>query len=609
MKQNEIIQEGLFGGAPDPRAEQAAEVEKQLNMAFPEWQKYEASLVGSRGITPQQMPKYITDWARRQFGSEQAGPLMAIPAFPGATVDDNSAKEYIKKGVQYWLTRGANDDAEQAPAAAAPAAAAPAAAAPAAAAPAAEEPAAPDAAHNPVFMDPTTFKAAWDKYTKTKGQPYQLISDPDMLTLLKTMWMRTGGTRLAESKPIKNYVDRDLTVRMWALHEAVGKPRGGVQLTEDGVHQIFKLVTEATRQEKPQRPKFKTAKPPTPDSFGQGTNMPTDPYQVPGAGTSPNPAPPAAAPAAPAASNALATVNARPTSLATVNARPTSLATVNARPAPTPAADPNVVDVDAKDISGRAAPEAPAAPAPAPAPAAPAAPGIDPAMQWALDSIDGLKAKWEQAGKPTDSEELAKFLQSAGVDPAAVSKAYANMNMPIPKFINKAAGGVGKLIGGIKGAWQGAKDVYGKSSASSQTSTRDAVAQTPVQANPMPAAAGGGGAAGVPPAAGGGAAAGGGGGAAAGGGAAGAAAAGGGGAAASSDTGFADWKDLRSKFEAFQEADGAMTGAVRGVIKDILLTALKTVESKQKKLVRMAQIVKESRKIQKQILNAKKARA
>ena len=589
MKQNEIFQEGLFGSTPDPRAEQAAEAEKMFKIAGPAWQKYESSLVASRGITPEQMPQYITNWARQYFGAP-GQPFNEIPAFPGTSVDDASAAEYIKKGVHFWLTRGAGADGGQA----APAPAAgdqPAAAAPAAA----EAPAAPDDAHNPVFMDPATFKSAWEKYTATKGQPYRLISDPDMLSLLKTMWMRTGGTKLAESKPVKNYFDRDLTVRMWALNEAVGKPRGGVQLTEDGVHQIFKLVTEATRQEKPQRPKFKTAKPPTPDSFGKGTDMPTNPYQVPGAGTSPNPAQPAAAPAAPAASNALATVNARPNAVVP--------ATAARRAAPV---DPNVVDVDARDVTDRAAPAAPQA-----APAAPTAPTIDPAMQWALDSIEGLKAKWEQAGKPTDSEELAKFLQSAGVDPAAVSKAYANMNMPIPKFINKAAGGVGKLIGGIKGAWQGAKDVYGKTSAASQTSTRDAVAQTPVRANPMPAAAGGGGAAGVPPAAGGAApgAAAGGGGAAGVPPAAGASTAGAAGGAAAKGTGFSDWKDLRSQFEAFQEAGGSMTGQVSGVIKDILLTALRTVENHQKRLARMSQIVKESRAIQKRILIAKKARA
>ena len=49
--------------------------------------------------------------------------------------------------------------------------------------------------------------------------------------------------------------------------------------------------------------------------------------------------------------------------------------------------------------------------------------------------------------------------------------------------------------------------------------------------------------------------------------------------AASGDTVFADWKKFRDMWEGFQEADGSIAPAVRGVIKDILSTALKTVES------------------------------
>jgi hypothetical protein len=352
MKQNEIIQEGVLDWvkskfAPnDPRAEQAAEADKQLKMALPAWQKFETSLVASRGITPEQMPAYITDWARRQFGSETGGPLMAIPAFSGPKVDDASATEYIKKAVHYYLTRGAG---------AAPDAPAASTSPTTPAGPTA--PAEPDVKHNPLFMDPAIFKAAWDKYITTKGQPYQLMSDIDMLALLKSMWMRTGGTKLAE---------------------ATARYKPGAQARQD-----------ALRNRAPAAP-----------------------------------APTAPAPAAP---------------------------TAPAAPAP-------------------AAPTAPAAPAPAPAAPAPAAPTA----------------------------------------PAA-----------------------------------------------------------PAPAAPAPAAP----------------------------------------APGSPTAGFTDWKDLRSQFEAFQEAGGSMTGLTRGVLKDILLTYYTTVESHQKRLLKMAQIVKESRKIQKQILNAKKARA
>jgi len=45
-----------------------------------------------------------------------------------------------------------------------------------------------------LFKDPALFKAEWDKYTAAQTQPYQLISDPRMVEVLKDMWMRTGGT-------------------------------------------------------------------------------------------------------------------------------------------------------------------------------------------------------------------------------------------------------------------------------------------------------------------------------------------------------------------------------------------------------------------------------
>ena len=53
-----------------------------------------------------------------------------------------------------------------------------------------------------IFADPSAFKAEWDKYVESKSAtaPYQLISDPAMLSVLKDMWMRTGGTNLKESK-------------------------------------------------------------------------------------------------------------------------------------------------------------------------------------------------------------------------------------------------------------------------------------------------------------------------------------------------------------------------------------------------------------------------
>jgi hypothetical protein len=52
-----------------------------------------------------------------------------------------------------------------------------------------------------IFKDATAFKSAWDQYVATKGTNYQLIADPPMLTALKDMWMRSGGTKVESRQP------------------------------------------------------------------------------------------------------------------------------------------------------------------------------------------------------------------------------------------------------------------------------------------------------------------------------------------------------------------------------------------------------------------------
>jgi hypothetical protein len=51
-----------------------------------------------------------------------------------------------------------------------------------------------------------------------------------------------------------------------------------------------------------------------------------------------------------------------------------------------------------------------------------------------------LEKAWKKAGSPMDSEEVAKVLQSAGVDPAVVAKAYTDMSLPAPVGAAPAAG-------------------------------------------------------------------------------------------------------------------------------------------------------------------------
>lgn len=67
-----------------------------------------------------------------------------------------------------------------------------------------EQPQAQQPAVDPVhaiLKDPNAFKAEWDKFIASKPN-YKLIADPQLLSVLKNMWMRSGGMK-AESKKNK----------------------------------------------------------------------------------------------------------------------------------------------------------------------------------------------------------------------------------------------------------------------------------------------------------------------------------------------------------------------------------------------------------------------
>lgn len=84
---------------------------------------------------------------------------------------------------------------------------------------------APDPAREPLFKDPALFKAEWDKYVSAQSQPYQLISDVRMLEVLKSMWMRTGGTKLAGNELPKTVNDKfGNPVQQPATQPAAGAP-------------------------------------------------------------------------------------------------------------------------------------------------------------------------------------------------------------------------------------------------------------------------------------------------------------------------------------------------------------------------------------------------
>lgn len=218
MKSTEIVQEGpidfvgkvgagikgaLTKGSNFTTGYQQKAADQELTayakQSYPAWNKAIVSFQ-QRGVTPPQMGPELQKWATRYFGVQ-------APAFPGV-VNAKSSMDYLK--MLWGMKLNPQDDSQPATPSApakdtAPAAdqgtkdAAPADTAPASAAPAAPAPAA-DPAHA-VFKDPNAFKAEWDKFVASKPN-YKLIADPQLLSVLKNMWMRSGGMK-AESKKNK----------------------------------------------------------------------------------------------------------------------------------------------------------------------------------------------------------------------------------------------------------------------------------------------------------------------------------------------------------------------------------------------------------------------
>ncbi len=74
-----------------------------------------------------------------------------------------------------------------------------------------------------------------------------LKNDPSQLKLLspeQAAWAKTQMAKLAESARRAQWIDRNATVRTWALNESLGRSRGGVMLTEAGVNEVFRRVEE-----------------------------------------------------------------------------------------------------------------------------------------------------------------------------------------------------------------------------------------------------------------------------------------------------------------------------------------------------------------------------
>ena len=94
--------------------------------------------------------------------------------------------------------------------------------------------------------------------------------------------------------------------------------------------------------------------------------------------------------------------------------------------------------------------------------AAPAAGGV---------TADALNTAWASAGSPTDSEEVAKVLQSAGVPPETVTKVFTDLKLPAP------TGKIDPKIDPAAAPAPGADQAGQAASTGAQVNTQDLLAQ------------------------------------------------------------------------------------------------------------------------------------
>jgi hypothetical protein len=228
MRSNEIINEGpiwqgikskLSGGTYTGGAETArgqAEIVKYGKMAEPNWFKAQAAYT-QQGVTPAELPDQLTAWAKKWFETP------ALPDYKTSTkqqlVTNQGVRAYLQTAAAHQLapdrttptapvapTTPTTPTAPVAPTTPTTPTAPVAPTTPTApvAPTAPTTPTAPTAPEgdtvHAMFKNPTAFKAEWDKFMASNPN-YKLIADPALLSGLKTMWMRTGGTKL-ENKTV-----------------------------------------------------------------------------------------------------------------------------------------------------------------------------------------------------------------------------------------------------------------------------------------------------------------------------------------------------------------------------------------------------------------------
>ena len=97
-------------------------------------------------------------------------------------------------------------------------------------------------------MDPSDIKVGTTGSVPTtiNGQPVpQEFYSPAQLKLIDGANQLRGGLNQSYVNPksmMREWIDVDTTARMWMLRESIGKSRGGVYLTNEGVRAVFKEV-------------------------------------------------------------------------------------------------------------------------------------------------------------------------------------------------------------------------------------------------------------------------------------------------------------------------------------------------------------------------------
>ena len=97
-------------------------------------------------------------------------------------------------------------------------------------------------------MDPSDIKVSTTGSVPTtiNGQPVpQEFYSPAQLKLIDGANQLRGGLNQSYVNPksmMREWIDVDTTARMWMLRESIGKSRGGVYLTNEGVRAVFKEV-------------------------------------------------------------------------------------------------------------------------------------------------------------------------------------------------------------------------------------------------------------------------------------------------------------------------------------------------------------------------------